>query len=221
MRLSRASPARSKRRPQRRERAALSWFYVFAAGFCRFVLRLGWRFRTIHSERVPPAGPVILAANHVSYFDPPALACGLKRPVHYMAKERLFRIPIFGTIIRWCYAYPVDRSRGDVGAIKRSVEVLRTGAVVGVFPEGTRNKSGTIEPQGGVALLHKLSGAPIVPAYIAGTADWRRFGRVQVVYGEPFRLQQPGEKASREDLAKWTGEIMKRITALRETLGAD
>jgi 1-acyl-sn-glycerol-3-phosphate acyltransferase len=196
-------------------------FYLFARAFCWLVLRIGWRFRTVHAERVPVSGPVILAANHVSYFDPPALACGLKRPVRYMAKEQLFRIPILGTIVRWCYAYPVDRSRGDVGAIKRSVEVLRAGAAVGIFPEGTRNKSGTIEAQGGVALLHKLSGAPIVPAYIAGTASWRRFRRIQVVYGEPFELAKPGEKASREDLAKWTGEIMRRIMALRETLGAN
>ena len=196
-------------------------FYAFARTFCWLVLRIGWRFRTLHAERVPVSGPVILAANHVSYFDPPALACGLKRPVRYMAKEQLFKMPILGTIVRWCYACPVDRSRGDVGAIKRSVEVLRRGAVVGIFPEGTRNKSGTIEPQGGVALLHKLSGAPIVPAYIAGTASWRRFGPIRVVYGEPFRLAEPGEKASREDLAKWTGEIMRRIMTLRETLGAD
>jgi 1-acyl-sn-glycerol-3-phosphate acyltransferase len=199
----------------------LSGFYALASAVCRLVLRVGWRFRTVDADRVPPSGPLILAANHVSYFDPPALACGLPRPIHYMAKAQLFRIPLLGTIIRWCYAYPVDRSRGDVGAIKRSVEVLRTGAAVGVFPEGTRNKSGTVVPQGGVALLHQLSGAPIVPAYITGTGAWRRFHRIQVIYGEPFRLAKPGEKASREDLAKWTGEIMGRITTLRERLGAD
>jgi len=196
-------------------------FYDFAKFVCWVVLRVVWRYRAIGVERVPRDGPLILACNHVSYLDPPALGVGLKRPVHYMAKEELFRIPILATLIRWCNAYPVDRSRGDVAAIKRSVQVLRTGAAIGIFPEGTRNPHGTLPPQSGVALLHYLSGAPVVPAFVAGTRDARRLERVQVIYGDPLSFVRPGEKASREDLAKWTTEIMKHIAALRETLGAD
>jgi len=196
-------------------------FYDFAKFVCWVVLRVVWRYRAIGAERVPRDGPLILACNHVSYLDPPALGVGLRRPVHYMAKEELFRIPILGTLIRWCNAFPIDRSRGDVAAIKRSVQVLRTGAAVGIFPEGTRNPDGTLPPQLGVALLHYLSGAPVVPAFVAGTANARRLGRVQVTYGAPLSFARPGEKASREDLAKWTSEIMKHIAALRESLGAD
>jgi 1-acyl-sn-glycerol-3-phosphate acyltransferase len=195
-------------------------FYDFAKVVCRVLLGVVWRYRAVGAERVPRYGPLILASNHVSYFDPPALGIGLPRPVHYMAKQELFRIPILGTIIRWCYAYPVDRSRGDVAAIKRSVEVLRTGAAIGIFPEGTRNLDGTLPPQSGVALLHYLSGAPVVPAYIAGTANVRRLARIRVAYGAPLTFARPGEKASREDLAKWTDQIMKHIVALRETAEA-
>jgi len=195
-------------------------FYYFAKSACWAFLRIGWRFRAVDMERIPREGPVIIASNHISYFDPPALGCALRRPVHFMAKQQLFKIPILGTVIRWCNAYPVDRSRGDVAAIKRSVEVLRTGAAIGIFPEGTRNFDGTLPPQQGIALLHYLSGAPVVPAYIAGTANIRRFERIRVAYGEPLSFMRPGEKASREDLAKWTAEIMKHIFALRETAEA-
>ena len=180
-------------------------------------LRLGWRLRVHGAERVPLSGPLIVACNHVSYFDPPALGVALPRPVHYMAKVDLFRIPILGTLIRWLGAYPVDRSRGDVAAFKRSVEVLRSGAAIGIFPEGTRNKTGTVRPQIGIALLAARSGAPVLPAYVSGTARAHRFARIDVVFGEPVRLGAD-EKASREDMANWTNEIMARIGALRETL---
>jgi 1-acyl-sn-glycerol-3-phosphate acyltransferase len=195
-------------------------FYNFAKFLCWAILRIGWRFAAVGVEHVPASGPLIVASNHVSYFDPPALGVALKRPVHYMAKQQLFAIPVLGTLIRWCKAYPVDRSRGDVAAIKRSVEVLASGAAIGIFPEGTRNPHGTHAPQSGIALLHYLSKAPVVPAYVAGTLDVRRFGRIRVAYGEPLSFVRPGEKASREDLAKWTAEIMKHIVALRETAEA-
>ena len=193
-------------------------FYGFARGVVKAALRAFWRFRVVGAERVPPAGPLIVAANHVSYFDPPALGCALPRPLHYMAKQQLFAMGLLGRLIGALNAFPVDRSRGDVAAIKRAVEVLRGGAAVGIFPEGTRNKDGNVRPQAGIALLHYLSGAPILPAYIAGTARARRFAQISVTFGEPVRFTD-GQKASREDLAKWTDDIMERIFALGETLG--
>jgi 1-acyl-sn-glycerol-3-phosphate acyltransferase len=182
-------------------------------------LRLIWRLRVHGAERVPRDGPLIVACNHVSYFDPPALGVALPRPIYYMAKVELFRIPIMGKLIEWLNAFPVDRSRGDVAAIKRAVDVLRTGAAVGIFPEGTRNRTGEVQPQVGVALLAALSKAPVLPAYVAGTAHAGRLTRIEVFFGEPLRFAR-GEKASREDLAKWTGEIMDSIHALRGAAGA-
>ena len=174
--------------------------------------------RVHHAERVPLVGPLIVACNHISYFDPQALGCAMPRRVYYMAKVELFRMPLLGPVIRGLGAYPVDRSRGDITAIKRSVEVLREGKAIGIFPEGTRNKTGEIRPQTGVALLASLSGAPVLPAYISGTAFAHRLRRIDVTFGEPLAF---GRKASREDLAKWTSEIMERIFALREQLGGD
>jgi len=174
-------------------------------------------FRVIGVERIPSTGPLIVACNHVSYLDPPALGAAVPRPVLYMAKVELFRIPVLGPLIRALGAFPVDRSRGDVAAIKAAVRVLQDGAVFGIFPEGGRNLEGDKKPQMGVALLASLSGATVIPAYLAGTSGAKRFASVTVTFGEPVRFE-PGQKARRDDLAKWTDDLMSRIYALRETL---
>jgi 1-acyl-sn-glycerol-3-phosphate acyltransferase len=195
-------------------------FYDVAHFSVEVLLRVVWRFRVRGVENVPLHGPLIVACNHVSYLDPPALGCAMPRPVSYMAKHELFEIPILGPVITGLHAFPVDRSRGDAAAIKRAVAALKGGAALGIFPEGTRNKDGTVKPQPGIALLHYLSGAPILPAYVGGTARARRLAQITVTFGPPVSFTT-GQKASREDMANWTGEIMKRIFELREPAGAD
>lgn len=192
-------------------------FYAFSRGLVRLVLRAGWHLTVVGAERVPLTGPLIVACNHVSYFDPPALGAAAPRPIRYMAKTELFKLPLLGPMIAALGAYPVDRSRGDVAAIKRSLDVLKTGAALGIFPEGTRNPTGSIPPQSGVALLAVLSGATVLPAYVDGTADPKRFGRITVVFGDPLQFTRT-QKARREDLAKHTDEIMTRVFELRERL---
>lgn len=184
------------------------------------MLRMFWRLHVHGAERVPLSGPLIVACNHVSYFDPPALGVAMPRPIHYMAKQELFDIPVLGRVISWLNAFPVDRSRGDRAAIKRSLQVLQNGAALGIFPEGTRNTTGEVQPQLGVALLASLAKAPILPAFVSGSAAANRFGRIDVVFGEPMEFGS-GQKATREDLAKWTDQIMARVYALGETIGAN
>jgi 1-acyl-sn-glycerol-3-phosphate acyltransferase len=192
-------------------------FYALCRGVLRLILTVVWRMRIVGAERVPLSGPLIVACNHVSYFDPPALGAAAPRPIAYMAKASLFDIPVLGPTIRALGTYPVDRSRGDIAAIKRSLEVLRKGGAVGIFPEGTRNPTGALPAQSGVALLASLSGATVLPAYVDGTANPKSLHRISVVFGEPLRFERR-EKARREDLAKHTDEIMTRVFALREKL---
>lgn len=193
------------------------WFYAVSKAFVRVVLTIVGRISSIDARYVPRTGPVILACNHVAYLDPPALGCMSPRPVVYMAKKQLFEIPLLRLFIEPLGAFPVDRSRGDIAAMKAAIGVLRTGACLGIFPEGTRNGDGTVKPQVGVAWLAAMSGATVVPAYVSGTSEARRFKKITVVYGEPMRFAL-GRKATREDLAKWTDELMGRIYALREKI---
>jgi len=194
--------------------------YRLSRFVCWALLRTFWRLRVAGTEHIPPRGPLIVACNHVSYFDPPALGAAATRPLGYMAKRQLFLIPLLGPLLRALGAFPVDRSRGDVAAIKAALELLSKGAAMGIFPEGTRNMKRDIKPQMGVALLASRTGAAVVPAHVSGTARVRRLARIGVAFGEPLRFESPG-KATRDDLAKWTLELMRRIDALGEIFGGN
>lgn len=172
-----------------------------------------WRMRVYGSENVPKTGPLIVASNHVSYFDPPVLGTASPRRLSYMAKEELFHIPVLGAAIRAVGAYPVDRAGSATAAIKRSVEVLRAGGVIGIFPEGGRNRTGAAEARGGVALLASLGKAPVVPARLVGTARANRLQQFRVYFGKPLSLPKD-RKASREEMANFTDEVMRAIRSL-------
>ncbi|GAC1498059.1 MAG: lysophospholipid acyltransferase family protein [Vulcanimicrobiaceae bacterium] len=190
-------------------------FYTSAKGCIRLMLLAAGRITARGLDRVPRTGPLIVACNHVSYVDPPALGAMLPRPIAYMAKKELFAIPVLGGVIRKLGAFPVDRQRGDTAAMKAALRVLETGAALGIFPEGTRNVDGSVQAQLGVALLAAMSGATVIPAYVSGTRHLSRFAKITVTFGEPLEKRLP-RKASRDELAKWTQELMSRIYALRE-----
>jgi 1-acyl-sn-glycerol-3-phosphate acyltransferase len=197
-----------------------TWFYDFAKFAVRCMVRVVWRARVRGTENVPPTGPLIVACNHVSYLDPPAMGSLCPRRISYMAKKELFEVPVLGAVIRALGAYAVDRQGSATAAIKRSLEVLKAGGAIGIFPEGTRNRSGEVEPQTGVALLAALGGAPVVPASIRGTDRALRLGRIDVAFGAPLELSA-GRKATRDDLAKFTLAIMNAIEALTEKTGGN
>jgi 1-acyl-sn-glycerol-3-phosphate acyltransferase len=175
-----------------------------------------WRMRVYGGENMPKDGPVIVACNHVSYFDPPVLGTASPRRIQYMAKQELFHIPVLGPAIAAVGAYPVDREGSATSAIKRSVEVLRKGGVIGIFPEGTRNLTGTADVRGGVALLASLGKAPVVPARLVGTNGAKRLEQFRVYFGPPLRLP-PDRKATRDDMANFTDEVMRAIRSLPQT----
>jgi 1-acyl-sn-glycerol-3-phosphate acyltransferase len=172
-----------------------------------------WRMRVYGGENMPKDGPVIVACNHVSYFDPPVLGTASPRRIQYMAKQELFRIPVLGPAIAAVGAYPVDREGSATAAIKRSVDVLRQGGVIGIFPEGTRNLTGSADVRGGVALLASLGKAPVVPARLVGTNGAKRLEQFRVFFGRPLRLPAD-RKASRDDMANFTDEVMRAIRSL-------
>lgn len=174
-----------------------------------------WRFKVYGAQKVPETGPLIVAANHASYMDPVALGVACPRPISYMAKAELFRIPLLGGLIKRVHAYPVERGEkaSSTAAIKKSVHILREGRAIGIFPQGTRVREGEGEVKAGVALLASLAGAPVVPAFIWGSKDALRLHQIKVVFGEPLHLP-PGRKATREEIANFTQDVMNAITAL-------
>lgn len=192
-------------------------FYGFAKLVVTAIARLLFRYRVVGAELVPREGGLIVACNHVSNFDPPLLGIGVPRPVSYMAKKELFRIPVLGPVIARLNAYPVDRQAGGTAALRASLRMLKEGRCLGIFPEGGRNVRGTNEEKAGAAFLAAASGAPVVPAAIAGTRSLRPFRRVTVIFGQPLRLDRD-RKSDGGAVEKGAMQIMQRIRALEESL---
>lgn len=195
-------------------------FYDFSKATVQLMARALWRAQASGTQNVPLDGPLIVACNHISYLDPPVMGCFCPRRISYMAKKELFAVPILGSVIRGLGAYAVDRDGSATAAIRRSLEVLRQGGTVGIFPEGTRNRTGDVMPQPGVALLASLAKAPVVPACILGSDRALHLGQIKVAFGPPLALPVD-RKASRDSLAKLTDEIMSAIRTLAESIGGN
>lgn len=194
-------------------------------GFLQIVFRIFFyivfRTRVYGRENIPAEGPIILAANHASNIDPPLMASLIERPVSYMAKIELFENPIFGAAIRRCHAFPVKRGESDRGAIKAAVTVLKEGRVLGLFPEGTRSKTGQLQKaEAGVALIAAMTGAPIVPVAILNThrifANGGLLPQLRIMYGAPMSFQ--GDRKSKEALDIFSAEIMSHIAQMKDEL---
>ena len=190
----------------------------------RALFRLLGHWQVHGRENVPQTGGAVIAANHVSYLDPPAVGSGLKRNCYYMGKKELFRIPIFAPLIRLCGCFPVDRDKQDKAAVRAAVNLLKEGNLLAIFPEGGRSPDGTLQEAGiGAALIANRAGVPIVPAVVRGTyealptgAKWLRRADVSVTYGEPMPSTSPdGKKANKERLQEITDRLMAEIGRLQ------
>ena len=128
-------------------------------------------------ENLPQSGPVIIISNHVGNWDPLALAIAMNREVCYMAKQELFDIPLLGLIIKRLKAFPVKRGGGNRNALKAAQQILQEGKVIGIFPEGTRSRTGHLQPfKAGAAVLAQRTGSPIVPVGLINTRNVLRKG---------------------------------------------
>lgn len=179
---------------------------------------------------VPREGGCIVVANHLHNLDPLLISIACPRPVHYMAKIELMRIPVLGRFLRWGGAFPVNRGKMDLASIRHAQAVLQQGVALGMFPEGTRSPTMKIESvhsgAGLLAIGHKV---PIVPATITGSerlpfngAKQQRRGAampdpghtgVRVTFGAPFMI--PDEiDGKRPNAAAAVDYMMQRVAAM-------
>jgi 1-acyl-sn-glycerol-3-phosphate acyltransferase len=171
------------------------------------IMRLLFRLEGRGAHHVPRQGPVLLVANHSSVLDPPLVGGMTPRPVTFMAKAELFRIPLFGRFIRGLNAYPVRREGGDPSALRLALRILENGGTLLVFPEGTRGEEGTLRPgKPGAGMLAAMSGAAVVPVYIRGSGQaWPRGlklprpAKVTVTFGPPLRFGSEDRATKKKD----------------------
>ncbi|ARU63027.1 1-acyl-sn-glycerol-3-phosphate acyltransferase [Tumebacillus avium] len=188
--------------------------YRLLRALFRGFFRIFYRWQVSGTENIPAEGGIIVCANHISNLDPPVVGSGMERPMAFMAKDSLFKIPVIGSIIRGVGAFPVKRGSGDRGAIRASLELLAAGKALCLFPEGTRSHSGEVgKGQGGAAMLALRSNAQVVPAAIIG--PYRLFRPLRIVYGKPVDLSEfRGQKTNSELIDKATEQIMEAIRQL-------
>ena len=192
-------------------------FYKILKVIFRFTFNLLFSPKVIGAENVPKEGAMIMAANHMSNWDPPILGTYLPRTVGYMAKEELFKPAIAGAIIKSLNAFPVKRGASDRGAIKMALDILKKGLCLGIFPEGTRSRDGKLhKAQAGVSLIAAMSKAPVVPTALIGTNKiWskeEKFPQLTIVFGEPIYYE--GKSNDKAALEEFSQEIMKKIENL-------
>lgn len=144
--------------------------------------------RVYGAERMPSEGGLVVAANHFSWIDPPVLGAASPRTLYYLAKVEAHRVPGLGQLMRSFGAFAVRRGESDREAVRRMREIVQDGHALGMFAEGTRQRSGVPGPvQPGAAMVAVTEGVPLIPAAIHGSHSWRlgNFAPVSVAWGTP------------------------------------
>jgi 1-acyl-sn-glycerol-3-phosphate acyltransferase len=207
----------------------MTFTYSFWYTLSKIIARLFLSLRVIHPERMIEEGPVILASNHQSYFDPPLVGICSRRDVYYLARKTLLNVPLLGKLLPHINVIPVDRDGNDMSALKTIIRLVRSGNGVVLFPEGTRSPDGRLQRgKPGIGLIIAKTGAPVLPMRIFGANEAFPKGSktitpspVTVVVGDPIRFTPEeldpafcggDERALYQNLSD---RVMAAITALQ------
>lgn len=188
------------------------------------LMRLLFRLETRDPGRVPAAGPALLVSNHSSLLDAPLIGSASRRRLAFLAKAELFRIPVFGALLRRLGARPLRREGSDPAAMRTALRALEEGGALLVFPEGTRGPEGVLRPaRAGAGMLAVVSGAPVVPVYVSGSgrawpkgARLPRPAKVTVTFGQPLRFEAKRGGDRREQYETASRAMMAAIARLKD-----
>lgn len=202
--------------------ASLILYHLFKWSFVSPLLHTYFRGKIYGAEKVPQSGALIAVCNHASDFDPPILSNCLLRPVSYMAKEELFRVPLLKQGIKLYGAYPVKRGTSDRIAIKAAMKALENGWVVGIFLDGTRSCDGKINnPKLGAALIAAKTQVPLIPVSLWGTEKIFRKGSpipkpvpITIRIGDVIEPPQSTKKGELQEITHKCADIINQMHSL-------
>lgn len=188
--------------------------YWLVWGFAKVIWFPLFRVRVKGRENVPATGGAILCCNHYYWGDPVTLATSVNRPVRFMAKEEIFKVPLLGNLVRGLGTFPVKRGTADRSSLKHALKVLEGGDIFGIFPEGTRSKTRQLlRPEPGVVWIAVRSRTPVIPMAIVG--DYRFGGPITMRIGPAVNLADLyDQKLTTESMEEGAGRIQAAIAAL-------
>jgi cytidylate kinase len=207
----------------RRTFPKMKWAYWFVYSFARLFFRLLFRLRVEGLEYFRP-GAGIIAANHVSLYDPEVVSVSCPEEVHFLAKESLFRIPILGRLIRVLNAHPVSRDASDAATFRLILRLLQSGKKVILFPEGSRSDDGHVQPlEKGLPFLVQKAKCPIYPIYVSGAFEaWprsRKFpklrGCITCAFGPPIEWEQFDKMEKKEAMRQINERTFEALCTLK------
>lgn len=199
-------------------------FYTLCNAFFWILFKICYRLEVLGIENLPK-GSALLAANHVSFWDPPLVGVACPEEIHYLARASLFQAPIVGTAIRHLNAHPVAGTAGDLGSLKLICKLLQEGDKVLIFPESIRTWDGKLQPiKSGAGMIAMRTGAPIVPVLIEGAFKvWPRmnqfpkpWGKIRVTFGkaiDPKEFAGEDKKVAQQAISV---RLKEELSALRE-----
>ncbi|TCO59219.1 lysophospholipid acyltransferase family protein [Actinocrispum wychmicini] len=203
---------------------AIPWLHEVGRVVGRYLYVPAFRFRVHHMDRVPPAGPVVVVANHSSMIEPQVLFGLLPRRAVFLVKEEMFK-GIAGPLLRWIGQVAIRRGVPDRKPLLAAVGVLRGGGLIGVFPEGTRGSGDVVNAEQGAAWLVRSSGALVQPIAVRGTRRPEGSGRrfrpvVDVLVGKPFEISvgpgRAGLEAGTEQIRSALADLVGELDRMRD-----
>jgi len=197
--------------------------YFLFSNLARIIAKVFFRMRVVGRENMIEEGPLILAVNHASFFDPPLAGICSRRAVYYLARKTLLDWPFFGPLFPDMNVIPVERDGNDMSALREVIKKLKEGNGIVLFPEGTRSVDGRLQPaRAGIGFVIAKTGAPVLPMRIFGAYDAfpkgakrLRLSKITVVIGRPIRFSKDElTNASRETYQLLSDRVMSAIGEL-------
>lgn len=176
------------------------------------IFKILFRLSVEGKEHFPKHGGILLCSNHISNFDPPILGVAAPRMIRFMGKEELFYNPILKWLFTKLGGFPIKRTYGDKQALRNGLKILENGEVLGIFPEGTRSKTGELGAGlAGAGFFALRSNAVVIPCAIVG--KYKPFRKIKVIFGKPIDFEQIKNKkiSAKEGAEIIMNEIQKLL----------